>query len=167
MWRLRAPIGRCFAIERTSPDSTLSRCLRLTPSGRWTTYWQRRISATYRMVFTRRSTRIPSRIFAGGSTSIRTRQEQGKTMAKRLEGKVAVITGGTEGIGLATAKLFVKEGAYVFITGRRQKELDEAVKTIGSNVSGIKGDIAKLADLDRLYETVSNAKGRIDIVFAN
>src|SRR5713101_6978633 len=86
---------------------------------------------------------------------------------KWLEGKVAVITGGTEGIGLATAKLFVKEGAYVFITGRRQKELDEAVKTIGSNVSGIQGDIAKLADLDRLYETVSDVKARIDVVFAN
>src|ERR1700752_4919200 len=114
------------------------------------------------MVFTRRSTRIPSRIFASGSTPIRTRQEQGKTMPKKLEGKVAVITGGTEGIGLATAKLFVKEGAYVFITGRRQKELDEAVKAIGSNVSGVQGDIAQLADLDRLYETVSKLKGRID-----
>src|SRR6266849_3155348 len=85
-------------------------------------------------------------------------------MTKKLEDKTAVITGGTEGIGLATAKLFVKEGAYVFITGRRQKELDEAVKTIGSNVSGVQGDVAKLADLDRLYETVSNAKGRIDFV---
>jgi NAD(P)-dependent dehydrogenase (short-subunit alcohol dehydrogenase family) len=83
-------------------------------------------------------------------------------MSKKLEGKVAVITGGTEGIGLAAARLFVKEGAYVFITGRRQKELDEAVKTIGSNVSGVQGDVAKLADLDRLYETISKVKGRID-----
>src|SRR5216110_2401908 len=86
---------------------------------------------------------------------------------KKLQGKVAVITGGTTGIGLAAARLFVKEGAYVFITGRRQKELDEAVKTIGSNVSGVQGDVGQLADLDRLYETVSKVKGRIDIVFAN
>ena len=77
-----------------------------------------------------------------------------------------MITGGTTGIGLAAAKLFVKEGAYVFITGRRQKELDEAVKTIGSNVTGVQGNVAKLADLDRLYETVK-AKGTLDIVFAN
>jgi NAD(P)-dependent dehydrogenase (short-subunit alcohol dehydrogenase family) len=84
----------------------------------------------------------------------------------KLQGKVAVITGGSTGIGLATAKLFVREGAYVFITGRRQKELDEAVKAIGSNISGVQGDVAKLADLDRLYETVKG-KGRIDIVFAN
>src|SRR5271169_7169125 len=88
-------------------------------------------------------------------------------MPKKLEGKIAVVTGGTEGIGLATAKLFVEEGAHVFITGRRQKELDEAVKAIGSNVTGIQGDVAILADLDRLYETVSKAKQRIDIVFAN
>jgi NADPH:quinone reductase-like Zn-dependent oxidoreductase len=85
---------------------------------------------------------------------------------KKLQGKVAVITGGTSGIGLATAKLFVKEGAYVFITGRRQKELDQAVKEIGSNVIGVQGDIANLADLDRLYEIVA-AKGKIDVVFAN
>jgi|SRR5580704_11269527 NAD(P)-dependent dehydrogenase (short-subunit alcohol dehydrogenase family) len=67
----------------------------------------------------------------------------------------AVITCGTEGIGFATAKLFVKEGAYVFITSRRKKELDEAVKAIGANVSGVQGDVAQLADLDRLYQTVS------------
>src|ERR1700730_151803 len=85
---------------------------------------------------------------------------------KKLQGKVAVITGGTTGIGLATARLFVKEGAYVFITGRRQKELDEAVQAIGINVTGIQGDVAKLADLDRLYEAVKK-NGRIDVVFAN
>jgi NAD(P)-dependent dehydrogenase (short-subunit alcohol dehydrogenase family) len=85
---------------------------------------------------------------------------------KKLQGKVAVITGGTSGIGLAAAKLFVKEGAYVFITGRRQKELDDAVKAIGSNVTGVQGDIAKLTDLDRLYESVA-IRGKIDVVFAN
>src|SRR5277367_6660584 len=85
----------------------------------------------------------------------------------KLQGKVAIITGGTTGIGFAAAKLFVKEGAHVFITGRRQKELDEAVKVIGSNVSGVQGDVSKLDDLDRLYQTVSKEKGRIDIVFAN
>jgi NAD(P)-dependent dehydrogenase (short-subunit alcohol dehydrogenase family) len=84
----------------------------------------------------------------------------------KLQGKVAVITGGTTGIGFATAKLFVEEGAYVFITGRRRKELNEAVATIGANVTGIEGDVSKLEDLDRLYEKVE-AKGRIDIVFAN
>jgi NAD(P)-dependent dehydrogenase (short-subunit alcohol dehydrogenase family) len=90
-----------------------------------------------------------------------------KPMSKKLEGKIAVITGGTDGIGLATAKLFVKEGAYVFITGRRRQQLDDAVKAIGSNVSGVQGDVAKLADLDRLYGSVAKTKGKIDIVFAN
>jgi NAD(P)-dependent dehydrogenase (short-subunit alcohol dehydrogenase family) len=78
------------------------------------------------------------------------------TENKKLQGKVGVITGGTTGIGLAAAKLFVKEGAYVFITGRRQKELDAAVKAIGSNVAGVQGDVSKLADLDRLYEAVKS-----------
>ena len=85
---------------------------------------------------------------------------------KKLHGKITVITGGTTGIGLATAKLFVKDGAYVFIAGRRQKELDEAVKAIGSNVTGVQGDISKLTDLDRLYEAVKS-RGKIDVVFAN
>jgi NAD(P)-dependent dehydrogenase (short-subunit alcohol dehydrogenase family) len=84
----------------------------------------------------------------------------------KLQGKVAVITGGTTGIGFASAKLFVEEGAHVFITGRRQEELDAAVKAIGSSVTGVQGDVANLTDLDRLYETVSKM-GRIDIVFAN
>src|SRR5712671_6232395 len=82
----------------------------------------------------------------------------------KLQGKVAVVTGGTTGIGFATAKRFVDEGAYVFITGRRQKELDEAVKAIGGNVASVRGDVSRLADLDRLYET---AKGRIDVLVAN
>ena len=82
-------------------------------------------------------------------------------MSKKLKGKIAVITGGSSGIGFATAKLFVDEGAYVFITGRRQKELDEAVKAIGQNVTGVQGDVAKLADVDRLYEIIK-ANGRID-----
>ena len=86
---------------------------------------------------------------------------------KRLEGKVAVITGGTSGIGLATAQRFVEEGAYVFITGRRQGELDAAVDQIGKNVTGVQGDVSNLADLDRLYATVKEQKGRIDILFAN
>jgi NAD(P)-dependent dehydrogenase (short-subunit alcohol dehydrogenase family) len=89
---------------------------------------------------------------------------------KRLEGKVAVITGGSSGIGLATAQRFVEEGAYVFITGRRQSELDAAVKQIGknnNNVTGVQGDVSNLADLDRLYATVKEQKGHIDILFAN
>jgi NAD(P)-dependent dehydrogenase (short-subunit alcohol dehydrogenase family) len=84
----------------------------------------------------------------------------------KLQGKVVVITGGTQGIGLAAAKLFTSEGAYVFITGRRQKELEEAVASIGGNVTGVQGDVTNLADLDRLYESVKT-KGRIDVLFAN
>jgi NAD(P)-dependent dehydrogenase (short-subunit alcohol dehydrogenase family) len=85
----------------------------------------------------------------------------------KLDGKVAVITAATSGMALATAKLFVKEGAYVFITGRRQDKLDEAVKAIGKNVTGVQGDAANLADLDRLYETVKKEKGKIDVLFAS
>jgi NAD(P)-dependent dehydrogenase (short-subunit alcohol dehydrogenase family) len=85
----------------------------------------------------------------------------------KLERKVAVITGGSSGMALASAKLFVEEGAYVFITGRRQEQLDEAVKSIGRNVTGVKGDAANLDDLDRLFDTVKREKGKIDILFAS
>jgi len=88
-------------------------------------------------------------------------------MSKKLEGKVAVVTGGNSGIGLATAKAFVREGAYVFITGRREAELANAVKEIGPNVKGIPGDISKLEDLDRLYAQIKREKGKFDILFAN
>lgn len=88
-------------------------------------------------------------------------------MSQKLAGKVAVITGGNSGIGLATAQRFVAEGAYVFITGRRQNELDAAVKQIGENVTAVQGDVSNLADLDRLYAIVKQQQGRIDILFAN
>src|SRR5918995_1130463 len=88
-------------------------------------------------------------------------------VGNKLEGKIAVITGGNSGIGLATAKRFVSEGAYVFISGRRQKELDLALSQIGKNVIGIQGDVSNLADLDRLYNTVKDQKGHLDILFAN
>lgn len=85
----------------------------------------------------------------------------------KLTGKTAVITGGSSGIGLATAKRFVEEGAYVFITGRRQSELDKAKTDIGKNVTVVQGDVAVLADLDRLYKTIASQKGKLDIVVAN
>src|SRR5213596_3504313 len=85
----------------------------------------------------------------------------------RLEGKIAVVTGGNSGIGLATAKRFVNEGAYVFITGRRNAELAAAVKEIGRNVTGVQGDVSNLADLDRLFAQIKREKDRLDIVFAN
>lgn len=85
----------------------------------------------------------------------------------KLQGKVAVITGGNSGIGLATAQRFVAEGAYVFITGRRQSELDAAVKQLGANITAVQGDVSNLGDLDRLYATVKQEKGHIDILFAN
>src|SRR6201991_4096216 len=85
----------------------------------------------------------------------------------KLEGKIALITGGNSGIGLATAKQFVNEGAYVFITGRREPELAAAVKEIGSNVTGVQGDVSNLGDLDRLFAQIKREKGKLDIVFAN
>lgn len=86
---------------------------------------------------------------------------------EKLKEKIAVITGATSGMALATAKLFVNEGAYVFVTGRRQAQLDAAVKGIGKNVTGVQGDAGNLTDLDRLFETVKAKKGHIDILFAS
>jgi NAD(P)-dependent dehydrogenase (short-subunit alcohol dehydrogenase family) len=88
-------------------------------------------------------------------------------MSKKLEGKIALITGGNSGIGLATALRFVAEGAYVFITGRRQAELDEAIRKIGTNATGVQGDAGSLSDLDNLYDRIKREKGRLDIIFAN
>jgi NAD(P)-dependent dehydrogenase (short-subunit alcohol dehydrogenase family) len=88
-------------------------------------------------------------------------------MDHKLAGKVAVITGASEGIGLATARRFVHEGAYVFITGRRENELQHAAKQIGKNVTAVQGNVAKLEDLDRLYDIIKKQKSKIDIVFAN
>src|SRR5262247_1718524 len=85
----------------------------------------------------------------------------------KLEGKIALITGGNSGIGLATAKRFVNEGAYVFITGRRKPELAAAVKEIGSNVTAVQGDVSNLGDLDRLFAHIQRETGRLDIMFAN
>lgn len=85
----------------------------------------------------------------------------------KLTGKIALITGGSSGIGLATAKEFVKEGAYVFITGRNQQDLETAAKAIGKNVEAIQGDVSNLADLDRIFEQIKKQKGKLDIVFAN
>jgi len=87
--------------------------------------------------------------------------------SKKLAGKIAVITAATNGIALATAKLFVEEGAYVYITGRREDKLGQAVKAIGRNVTGFRADSANLADLDRLFEAVKNEKGHIDILYAS
>ncbi|MFD2141232.1 SDR family NAD(P)-dependent oxidoreductase [Ancylobacter oerskovii] len=85
----------------------------------------------------------------------------------RFSNKVVVVTGGTSGIGLATAKAFVAEGASVFITGRRQEALDAAVKAIGGDITGVRGDMSKLADIDRLYDAVQQRYAQIDVVFAN
>src|SRR6266478_812787 len=86
---------------------------------------------------------------------------------KNFAGKIALITGGSSGLGLATAKRFVAEGAHVFITGRRQPELDAAVKEVGGNVTAVRGDVSNLADLDRLFASIKEQKGRLDVLFAN
>lgn len=85
---------------------------------------------------------------------------------EKLDGKIALITGGSEGMGFATAQEFIKEGAYVFITGRRKPELDKAVEALGKNAAGIQADAGKLADLDRMYAEIKQQKGKLDVVFA-
>src|SRR5690606_7700707 len=103
----------------------------------------------------------PADPFPGSRRQTPSDATKGEVMGK-LEGKVAVITGGSSGMALASAQRFVEEGAYVFITGRRQEALDEAVKLIGRNVTGVRGDAADLDDLDRLFDTVKREKGKID-----
>ena len=88
-------------------------------------------------------------------------------MTRKLEGKVAVVTGGSAGIGLAAATRFAEEGAFVFITGRRQPELDAALKEIGPNAAAIRADASSMADLSRLFETVKATRGRVDVLYAN
>ena len=85
----------------------------------------------------------------------------------KLEGKIAVVTGGNSGIGLATARLFVKEGARVYITGRRRAELEAAAASLGPRVTSVQSDVSKPADLDRLYDQIRDEEGRVDVVFAN
>jgi NAD(P)-dependent dehydrogenase (short-subunit alcohol dehydrogenase family) len=94
-------------------------------------------------------------------------ERRGEEYMNKLAGKIALITGGNSGIGLATAKEFVNEGAYVFITGRRDPELAAAAKEIGRNVTGVQGDVSNLDDLDRLFAQIKREKGKLDIVFAN
>lgn len=91
----------------------------------------------------------------------------GIDMTQKLAGKIALITGGSSGLGLATAQRFIAEGAHVFITGRRQPELEAAVKQLGSNATGVRSDVSEIADLDRLFATIKDQKGRLDILFAN
>src|SRR5216117_501187 len=111
--------------------------------------------------------RGPLRPPVGGHDSARDGELGGQKYMGKLEGKIALVTGGNSGIGLATAQQFVNEGAYVFITGRREQELAAAVREIGRNVTGIQGDVSNLGDLDRLYAQIKREKGKLDIVFAN
>src|SRR5277367_7033469 len=94
-------------------------------------------------------------------------KQKGSNMNLQIEGKVALVTGGSSGIGLATAKLFAQRGATVYITGRRQKELDQAVREIGQPATGIQGDVSRLADIDKVYQTIGEQQGKLDILFSN
>ena len=125
------------------------------PSQAWVSMRHRSLTNVHMRLARRICTRVDNRGMTG---------EQ--FMASKLQGKAAVITGGTVGIGFAIAKRFVDGGAFVFITGRRQKQLDEAEKALGNNVRGVRADVAELQDLDSLYETV-RAKGKIDVLVAN
>jgi NAD(P)-dependent dehydrogenase (short-subunit alcohol dehydrogenase family) len=87
--------------------------------------------------------------------------------SNRFDGKIALITGGTSGLGLATARRFASEGAHVYITGRRQDALEAAIDELGGNVTGVQGDVSRLTDLDRLFSTIKDRAGRLDILFAN
>src|SRR5581483_9066468 len=115
----------------------------------------------------RQTIRTPDQFSSTGkgiySTVVNSKAEPKGAVMGKLTGKVAVITGGSSGMALASARRFVEEGAYVFITGRRQEALDEAVKLIGRNVTAVRGDAASLDDLDRLFDTVKREKGKIDI----
>jgi NAD(P)-dependent dehydrogenase (short-subunit alcohol dehydrogenase family) len=93
--------------------------------------------------------------------------QKGSYMSSQFDGKIALVTGGSSGIGLATAKLFAQRGAIVYITGRRQKELDDAVREIGQSATGIQGDVSRLGDIDKVYQTIREQKGKLDILFAN
>src|SRR5258707_13619307 len=104
---------------------------------------------------------------AAGKQLCKSQLNRGGLYMGKLEGKIALVTGGNSGIGLATAKQFVNEGAHVFITGRREVELAAAVKEIGRNVAGVQGDVSNLGDLDRLFARIKQEKGKLDIVFAN
>jgi NAD(P)-dependent dehydrogenase (short-subunit alcohol dehydrogenase family) len=106
-------------------------------------------------------------VLLSARTGNRNKQQPKEKHMGRLGGKIALITGGNSGIGLATAKRFVDEGAYVFITGRREAELNAAVKEIGANVTGVQGDVANLGDLDRLFAQIKQEKGKLDIIFGN
>jgi len=100
-------------------------------------------------------------------TVVQVSMNRGGFYMGKLEGKIALVTGGNSGIGLATAKQFVSEGAYVFITARRNAQLAAVVKEIGRNVTGVQGDVSNLGDLDRLFAQIKREKGKLDIVFAN
>src|SRR6266849_987959 len=144
------PIGRSIA-SRVQPGRRKSTC------GRSRNRSEARKDSRYNIRAARK--RVPTE-----NSTEKTAKE--KNMGK-LEGKIALITGGNGGIGLATAKRFVNEGAYVFVTGRRDPELAAAAKEIGRNVTGVQGDVSNLADLDRLFAQIKQEKGKLDIVFAN